>query len=483
MPASWELQLISAIVRADSPAEAYESAQKRGIRPELFGTIEAKTIWARIDAHYTRVENFGHIPSEEYLREIFPAIDLPTPLDNFGDLCSRVRDGYVRRRADALIEEFEQYVRDDAPKALSEFCTQLTALQEECAPDSDVDFKKVALGEMADYLTRTNETEGLTGLPWPWTRMNADTQGMQPGDFILVWAAPKGMKTFWGLIVCAHLFQQGYSVLIYSKEMTWDSLRNRLVCILAKIDYDRLRKGRLSDDEQLRALAAVEYLSRPEHRGRLMFTQADRLDGGLGGPAEIRRKIDTYRPDFVLLDSSYMLELPNARGSALDWTNLTTIMKAIKQIAKSTKCRIMAITQENETQALKAKGSRGTTSLAFNKMAVMDCDLGINLVLNRKKCELSIRYAVMREGKGEGFTINALPCENFEYTGDHLWQVGDDFDDPKAAAPIVQTTAAAQLTAAAPPALSAMERFRQRTIPGAQQTHATSEETDDDDGD
>ena len=172
-----------------------------------------------------------------------------------------------------------------------------------------------------------------------------------------------------------------------------------------------------------------------DHRGEIFFTQADRLDGGPGGPAEIRQKIDVYHPEFVMLDSSYMLELPgssNSSSNALDWKNLGAITRELKQICKSTKIGMMAIMQENETQALKNKGSRGTSSLAMNKGAVADCDVGLRLVINQKTSELSIHYAVIREAKGKGFTIHAQACENFEFSGTHMHNIGDDIEAEQA---------------------------------------------------
>ena len=154
------------------------------------------------------------------------------------------------------------------------------------------------------------------------------------------------------------------------------------------------------------------------------------MDGGPGGPADIRRKIDLYKPHFVMLDSSYMLEMPDSKGSALDWRNLATVTRAIKQVCKTTGVATLAILQENERAAHKYAKSRGTASMAFNTMAGADCDLGFKLVLNAKTQELSLHYAIMREARGNGFTFNAKPFDNFEYSGDHMWEVGDDQEEP-----------------------------------------------------
>ena len=438
MAANWELQLVTTIVRGEKPREMYEAAMRQGLNTACFEG-EARPIWARIDEVYRRPNNFGVVPSEESLRQWFPHIDLPTPLENFLDLCENVRVAHMKREVMKAIEQYEQTTKDPSNNAAMALVTLAAHLETtkrlSASSNTDASFRETIADVLNTRRARTRDG-GLTGLPWPWAKLNEDTQGIQEGDFILVWALPKSMKTFMGLVVCAHMYQQGYRVLIYSKEMTQEILWQRLACIMCKIDYDKMKRGAYSDEEHERMLHMLARLTGSaaepgEHRGEIFFTQADRLDGGPGGPAEIRQKIDVYHPDFVMLDSSYMLELPgdrNTSANALDWKNLGAITRELKQICKSTKVGMMAIMQENETQALKNKGSRGTASLAMNKGAVADCDIGLRLVINQKTSELTIHYAVIREAKGNGFTIHAQACENFEYSGTHMHNIGDDVE-------------------------------------------------------
>lgn len=716
MAASWELQLISAIVRsADAPARL-ERVQLLGIRYEYFATNEAKMLWSRIIAHFTRPDNYGFVPSEQTLKEVFPSIDLPTALENLDDLASKVKQGYVRRKVDRLIENYRDSVREDlSAESISSMYTELGKLQEETRQNADVNFKEVALNQIMDGLARAKENNGMTGKPWPWTQLNEATGGIHDGDFIMVWALPKSMKcvksglvmlpdgsrvdisklpdslqvtsltektkklrwagarrvesgvkdclrvttssgrvletstehlfrtpekdralytrahnlsvgslvamaactpewegagglstqdawslgsvagssgrrdvpaqvytaskaavqaylaglifsygtyaveegkcvvsfstsserlaegaqhlllrlgvlssrriaarqsggvvydvvtegvrqdgepgfvwervtsiepigqhmcydvcitdgtdpnfaindfivhnTFFGLVVAAHLFTRGYRVLVYSKEMSWEMLLYRLACIMCRLDYARMKKGDLSSREEEALLTTVERLSKNDFPGELFYTQADRMDGGPGGPADIRRKVDIFKPHFVLLDSSYMLEMPEATGAnALDWKNLAAVSRGLKQICKNTKTAMMAIMQENERAAIKYKGTRGTASIAMNTGAPQDCDLGLHLVMNKKKAELSIHYAVAREARANGFTINALACDNFDYCGDHLWNVGDDADDGKKEGKVEPPPQAAQ-----PQSVSIRAAFRARNIPG-----------------
>jgi hypothetical protein len=428
--ASWDHQLLASVVLSDESSSRFEAAEKSGITYRTFGSPEVKVVWSRIKTHYERPQNFGHVPGEQTLREWFPSLELPKPSENFKDLCAMVLDGYVRRKLDKALSEAITGLADNPHETATKLLETLGQLQETTTKSRDQQFSTSALRDEAEAYRKRRDSDGVVGLPYPWAQMNKDTRGMSPGDYIMIWATPKSMKTWLGLIITAHLVKSGYKCLIYSKEMMWPTIRQRMCAIMAGVNYDRLLDGTLSAAEEAHYFATIEQVTSPAHRGDFHFTDADRADGATGGPADIRRKVEIYKPDFVFLDSSYMLELPGAKNdNVLDWKVLSVINRQVKQIAKACKIPILAVFQENETQAYKYVKTRGTASLAMNKGAVMDCDLGIRLVYHSKLCELTIRYAVGREVKADGFTINAVPCENFTYAGTHLHDLGDDFKD------------------------------------------------------
>jgi replicative DNA helicase len=433
--ANWELQLLASIVSADDPPGAYEAAQRAGIQYPVFGGAEARALWAEVETHYRRPHNFGRIPSYQSLQETFPSLNLPSPVENLIDLCEKVRISHLRRESDRHVSDYLTGVAADPLAAVTALHTGLGQLQERTTLSNDVSFSHVGVDECQQDLDNALEHGGVTGMPWPWARLNKATGGIQPGDYILVWALPKSMKTWFGLVIAAHLIKTGRRVLCYSKEMTWNAIRRRISAILAGVNYRRLKEGALSSVERAHYMAAVAAVADPDFPGDLIFTQADRMDGTIGGPAEVQRKVDVYQPHFVMLDSSYMLELPGTGASALDWRQLSMVNRRLKQMAKSTGIPTLAINQESERAAYKYRQSRGTASLAMNSQAVMDCDVGIRLVLRQDRNELSVVLAAARETDDPGFTIHAHAAENFTYAHDTLHGVGDEFKDKAEAAP------------------------------------------------
>ena len=318
--ANWELQVISSVVKSDDPAQAWETVLKEGLQFRTFGNMEAKSLFSAIDAHYRRPNNFGHVPSQQSLSEQFPGLDLPGPVENLVDLCEKVKRQYIKRSSEKLINSFLEETGTDPMGAVTSLYDQLGQLQEKVQTSDDVVFSQVALQETIDELDRHAETDGITGIPWPWARMNKATNGIQDGDYIMVWALPKSMKTWFGLVVAAHILSTGRRVLVYSKEMTWTAVRRRVSSILAGINYTRLKNNSLSRMEERHLLDTQERLTDGDFPGELFFSTCDRPDGSIGGPAEVRRKIEIYRPHCVLLESSYLRELPGSvRSKPLGW--------------------------------------------------------------------------------------------------------------------------------------------------------------------
>jgi len=425
--ADWGLQLIATVVRDPESPKLFEEAKANGIRTEMFGNAEARAVWGGIDYHYNRPNIFGHVPSETLLKERYTSLDLPSPQENFDDLCLLVKNRYTRKKTESAIEDFSLSAVNSTTEALAALYAELSEVQEQCVSSGDRNFKDLALRETLAELTALEENAGVVGMPFPWERLNEATAGIHPGDFIIAYALPKSMKTWVGLYIAVHLAMTGRKVVVYSKEMMWENMRRRIACIVGRVDYGKYRKNTLSEAEKHQLLEGLSWFEET-CEGDIEFTTADRADGTPGGPAEVRRKIDLYRPQFILLDSAYMLELPNGGASAYDWKSMSLVNRQLKQIAKTTGVPMMAIYQENERAAYKYKGTRGTASLAMNTSVVMDCDLTIRIVYNKERHELSLHLPASRETIDEGFTIHANAAENFGYAHDRLWEVGDGAD-------------------------------------------------------
>ncbi|MFZ4580868.1 MAG: DnaB-like helicase C-terminal domain-containing protein, partial [Myxococcota bacterium] len=231
------------------PARLFDTAERLGIREEMFGGIEARHVWTRIHAHYHRHDAFGRVPSLQTVQEWFPSLDLPMPGEAIDDLCGHVKEAYLRRRTDRLVDEYLTDAKEGVTAAMTHLVDQLSVLQEQSRVTTDINMREVAVAEGLADTDPNRPSGGMTGMPWPWKELNEATGGINPGDYIMLWGLPKSGKTMLGLYVAVTLYKAGYRVLVYSKEMSWKACRQRMCAMLGHIDYDSLKKGRLSEME------------------------------------------------------------------------------------------------------------------------------------------------------------------------------------------------------------------------------------------
>jgi replicative DNA helicase len=99
-----------------------------------------------------------------------------------------------------------------------------------------------------------------TGLPLPWSQLQALTSGLHPGQLFVVAARPGDGKTS-AAIQIAQAVADRTGVLIFSREMTAEQLFLLMVVQRAKVDRVRHSMGLLGPEERARMMEAATWLN------------------------------------------------------------------------------------------------------------------------------------------------------------------------------------------------------------------------------
>lgn len=432
---AWGLQLITSILTAENPREAYEYVvDVKGIEPKHLLNVEARVALEFMKTWYERPLEFGRVPSKQRVEEQLPQLILPTPKEPLEDLAETVKTEFLRQQLLAAHEEFGLLIAEEPSpfEALEFMRSRVAQIDEQHVIDNDMDFSAEGPKIVADYLKRIKENDGLLGIPWPWKELNHATQGIQPSDLIVFYGLPKSMKTWLVLYLATFLVDTGHRVLVFSREMTATTMSLRCTSILAKLAYSRLRAGDLNLEEYNRLIIANDKVQDVLSPGKLTFTKASKADGSPGGVSDIHRKILRYRPHLVILDSAYMMTNDRAGSHSLKWGDLAAISQDVKQMASSSGVPTIMIWQENEAKAMKFKGSgaRGTASLAMASQLIYYCDMAVRCILHPPTQEMSLQFAATREFQFDGFTIHAKPGYNFEFSKWEMYDVAEKPQEP-----------------------------------------------------
>jgi len=128
---------------------------------------------------------------------------------------------------------------------------------------SDFAHMRDILAEYMNKLDQLHERRGtIVGVPTGFTDLDRLTGGLQKSDLIVLAARPGIGKTSLALSI-AHNSALKYqnSIAVFSLEMSKDQLAQRLLSMDAGIDQQRLRTGRIEDDEWDRIVYAMDTLS------------------------------------------------------------------------------------------------------------------------------------------------------------------------------------------------------------------------------
>ena len=102
----------------------------------------------------------------------------------------------------------------------------------------------------------------ITGIPSGFEEFDQNTAGLQDGELIIIAGRPSMGKTSFAMnIVENAALHMKSCVAVFSMEMPGRSLAMRMISSLGRIDQQRVRTGRLNDDDWPRLTSAVAMLS------------------------------------------------------------------------------------------------------------------------------------------------------------------------------------------------------------------------------
>lgn len=98
----------------------------------------------------------------------------------------------------------------------------------------------------------------ITGVPTGFHELDMKLSGLQNSDLVLIAARPSMGKTAFALNIAQHAAKKKVPVAVFSLEMSKEQLVNRIICSEMMIENNKLRTGKLDDEDWGRVSAVLE---------------------------------------------------------------------------------------------------------------------------------------------------------------------------------------------------------------------------------
>ena len=185
-----------------------------------------------------------------------------------------------------------------------------------------------------------NRKQHITGVPTGFTELDYKTAGFHGSDLILIAARPAMGKSAFALNIATNAaIKAKVPVAIFSLEMSKEQMVNRILCSEAMVDSNKVRTGKLEEDDWTKLAGAIGPLSEAEIY----------IDDTPGiSVMEIRAKCRKLKLEknigMVVIDYLQLVQGSNKRNGSRE-QEISEISRSLKILAKEIGVPVVALSQ------------------------------------------------------------------------------------------------------------------------------------------
>ncbi len=186
-----------------------------------------------------------------------------------------------------------------------------------------------------------NQKQHITGVPTGFSDLDYKTAGLHETDLVLIAARPAMGKSAFALNIATNAaLRSKVPVAIFSLEMSKEQMVNRILCSEAMVDSNKVRTGKIDDDDWVKLAGALGPLSEAEIY----------IDDTPGiSIMEIRAKCRKLKLEknigLVVIDYLQLVAGSNSRKNGSREQEISEISRSLKILAKEINVPVIALSQ------------------------------------------------------------------------------------------------------------------------------------------
>ena len=346
-----------------------------GEKPEIFGAYG--DAFEFIKDYYLKHKA---VPEPQLLEERLGDLGLPETTGATAHYMEQLRNSFVKTRMEEITVKAGKAMKAGAaaPEVLQKLLTSLSKLGQHTVSVRDLSL--IDIDAAADYFDKMREiTEAGDGTPGIATGFDAIDSayptGMSAGHSIVLMGYTGRGKSMWSGLLAVNAWLQGKKVMVISLEMSPEEYRERIYAMMAdgQFKISQFARGDVDPDD-FRTWATKKFANATD------FIVVSNQGNANVTPNTIQAKIDTHRPDIVILDYLQLMS-DNAETGPMT-PRMLNLSREIKLLAVNNAIPIISITAVTDEDNDRRDGPPLLSQVAWSKGIEYDANLAIAIHLH-----------------------------------------------------------------------------------------------------
>ena len=197
--------------------------------------------------------------------------------------------------------------------------------------------KDILVDTFADLEKLYNQKQHITGVPTGFSDLDYKTAGLHESDLVLIAARPAMGKSAFALNIATNA---AVRATIFSLEMSKEQMVNRILCSEAMVDSNKIRTGKIDDEDWMKLAGALGPLSE----------SGIYIDDTPGiSVMEIRAKCRKLKLEknigLVVIDYLQLVQASSSRRGGSREQEISEISRSLKILAKEINVPVIALSQ------------------------------------------------------------------------------------------------------------------------------------------
>ena len=266
----------------------------------------------------------------------------------------------------------------DVPQLLDDVEREIFTIGETRFRKTEPDMRDEVFAALENIEKMYQQRGRISGLATGFTIFDQMTDGLHPGEMIIVAARPSMGKTAMAMNIVEHValnLEAPKPVGVFSLEMSTQQLVQRMLCSRARVNMKKIRSGMLARAEHGKLNDAAAALSESS-----IFIDDTASLTILELRAKARRMRDRHRIELIAIDYLQLCRSTSRRGQDNRQIEIAEISSGIKALAKELEIPIIVLAQLNRQPEQRGGGKPRMSDLRESGSLEQDADVVALLV-------------------------------------------------------------------------------------------------------